>query len=458
MKLGAIRSIESRMRSEIGSIGSEFRCDRPESELATYRDRSRAVASESTGRAENTAFRPGTARAMNGGMLVRALAVLAASGATALAAGCSAAPEPAPTSDEPIGSTSQGLSTADAISRAEQWVAAKLLYCQSANGKPDGDTACASVCTRESNAEWDPYRSDCSGFVSWAWDLPAPGRVTGEFAPYETDITTVIQASDLRPGDAANRNSGGHIVLFEKWTTVGSEAMFMEEPGCDSSTPYAHEFTSAVTLDGSNITIAYEGEAFTAIRYGALTTNQLPIGSLDSASCSDIVGWSQDGDSPTFSIAVALSFDTTATEADAGALATTANIDRSDLCTALGSCDHGFDVPMPSSMKDGKAHTVYAYGVDAQTGELSLLTSAPKTFTCSVPPVAVEDAGAHEAGASLGNGSTESNDPSGGGFTSTDGGSSSSSGGCATAPSGSSSGGGFALALAIASALLRRRR
>jgi len=389
-------------------------------------------------------------------MLVRALAVLAASGAVALAAGCSAAPEPAPSSDEPIASTSQGLSTADAIARAEQWVAAKLLYCQSANGEPDGDTSCASVCTRESNSQWNPYRSDCSGFVSWAWDLPAPGRVTGEFAPYETDITTVIQASDLRAGDAANRNSGGHIVLFEKWTTVGSEAMFMEEPGCSSSTPYAHEFTSAVTLDGSNITIAYEGDTFTAIRYGALTANQLPIGSLDSASCTDVVGWSQDDDTPTSAVTIALSFDATTSETDAGALTAVANIDRSDLCTPLGSCDHGFDVPMPSSMKDGKAHTVYAYGVDSQTGELSLLTSAPKAFTCTVPvPVAAgDDAGAKDSGASLGDGSSGSSDTPGGGFTSTSG--SSNSGGCATAP-GESSGAGAA-AFCIALAIVVRRR
>jgi MYXO-CTERM domain-containing protein len=390
-------------------------------------------------------------------MLVRSL-VLGA-GSLALAAGCSAAPERAPSPDEPLGVTSQGLSTTDALARAEQWVAAKLLYCQSANGKPDGDTACASTCVRESNPEWDPYRSDCSGFISWAWNLPAPGRVTGEFAPYETDITTVIQASDLRPGDAANRNSGGHIVLFEKWTTPGSEAMFMEEPGCDSSTPYAHEFTSAVTLDGSNITIAYEGEAFTAIRYGALTTNELPIGSLDSTSCSDIVGWSQDGDTPTAANSVALSFDAPATDADAGGLTTVvASLDRSDLCTSLGSCNHGFDVPMPMALKDGKSHSVYAYGVDAQTGELALLTSAPKTFTCATPVAPVDggtSAGGADSGAPSGNGDTEA---PGGGFATTSGGTSNSSGCAMTTGDSSRGGAAFGIALAIAAVLVRRRR
>jgi uncharacterized membrane protein YgcG len=167
--------------------------------------------------------------------------------------------------------TSAAISSDDALSRAQQWVTAKLLYCQSANGQPDDDTSCSAVCNRESNPQWDPYRSDCSGFVSWAWDLPAPGRVTGEFAPFQTDITTAIQASDLEPGDACNLTAGGHIVLFVQWVTPGKSALFMEEPGCSANPPYAHEFQSDVTISGVNIDIAYEGESFTAIRYSQLT-------------------------------------------------------------------------------------------------------------------------------------------------------------------------------------------
>jgi len=385
-------------------------------------------------------------------MLVRSAVALVVSGGLALAVGCSAAPA----TDEALGSTAEGLSTADAIARAEEWVAAKLLYCQSANGQPDGDNACASVCTRESNPEWDPYRSDCSGFVSWAWGLPAPGRVTSEFAPYETDITTVIQASDLRAGDAANRNSGGHIVLFEKWTTPGSEAMFMEEPGCDSSTPYAHEFTSAVTLDGSNITIAYEGDTFTAIRYGALTENQLPTGSLDSADCSAIVGWAQDPDSPTSADTVKLTFDAADADGGAAALTATANVDRADLCAMLGSCDHGFDVPTPASLKDGKAHSVYAYAIDAQTGELALLTGAPIALTCATTSPA--DAGGATGTPDDGGDGEPTGTSQGGGFPTTGGGGSS-RGGCAISTTGAGSGlsaGVFGLAIAALAA--RRRR
>ncbi|MGD0530649.1 MAG: hypothetical protein ABSE49_36285 [Polyangiaceae bacterium] len=183
--------------------------------------------------------------------------------------------------------TSSAITSDDALSRAQQWVTAKLLYCQSANGQPDDDTSCSPVCMRESNPEWDPYRSDCSGFVSWAWDLPAPGRVTSEFAPFETDITTAIQASDLQPGDACNLTAGGHIVLFVQWVTPGKSALFMEEPGCSANPPYAHEFQSDVTVSGVNIDIAYEGESFTAIRYSQLTQSPADAGTPTEAGSPD---------------------------------------------------------------------------------------------------------------------------------------------------------------------------
>lgn len=212
-------------------------------------------------------------------MLARALrlaplAVVLALPAFTLA--CAAAPQTGHNEGEGrpgelTATTSAAISSDDALSRAQQWVTAKLLYCQSANGQPDDDTSCSAVCNRESNPQWDPYRSDCSGFVSWAWDLPAPGRVTGEFAPFQTDITTAIQASDLEPGDACNLTAGGHIVLFVQWVTPGKSALFMEEPGCSANPPYAHEFQSDVTISGVNIDIAYEGESFTAIRYSQLT-------------------------------------------------------------------------------------------------------------------------------------------------------------------------------------------
>jgi len=150
------------------------------------------------------------------------------------------------------------------VKRADEWVTAKLKYCQAPNHERDYDAACSTYCNRLDNPAWDPYRSDCSGLVSWAWKLPAPGRVTTQFAPFETDITHAIQATNLRPGDAVNNRD--HIMLFKKWVTHPTRATFIEEPGCSSSTPYAHEVTEDVTISGSTINVPGH-DPFTAIRY-----------------------------------------------------------------------------------------------------------------------------------------------------------------------------------------------
>jgi hypothetical protein len=182
---------------------------------------------------------------------------------------CSAAP---PTSD-PGGtdSSSADLTRGGAVARAEQWVNAALAYCQSPNHQHDYDPSCSAVCNRADNAAWDPYRSDCSGLVSWAWGLPAPGRVTTGFAPFVDDITSAIAASDLQPGDAVNNSD--HVMLFKAWVTQNQVATFIEEPGCSAPTPYAHEFTSNVTLSGTSIYVPYNGMTFTAIRYSGISAS-----------------------------------------------------------------------------------------------------------------------------------------------------------------------------------------
>jgi hypothetical protein len=304
--------------------------------------------------------------------------------------GCSSAPD-SPASTESTATTNEALTYDDAVSRAEQWSNAKLKYCQAPNGGRDYDTACSTYCSRQSNPLWDPYRSDCSGLVSWAWALPAPGRVTGQFAPFQTDITHAITASTLRAGDAVNNSD--HIMLFKEWVTAGSKATFIEEPGCSVTPNYAHEFTSTVTLSGDSIHVAYNGMTFTAIRYGALTVppppNMPPRGAMDTAKCDAIVGWAQDQDAPAAPLKVVLDFDAAAGKTGmTGTVSTTANVHRTDLCTAINSCNHGFSVAMPLGLQDGKAHTVYAYGDDdSVSGVTTLLPGAPKTFTCAPPAV-----------------------------------------------------------------------
>jgi len=162
------------------------------------------------------------------------------------------------------GMTMTPLGDPDAVARAQEWVDAKLPYCQAPNHKPDADASCSATCTRPDNAAWDPCRSDCSGLVSWAWGLAAPGHTTATLAPFDTSVSHAIDGMELLPGDAINNDH--HTMLFAEWITPNVQARFLEEPGCSSSQPYAREYIANVTLMGQTVVVQYRG-TYTAIRH-----------------------------------------------------------------------------------------------------------------------------------------------------------------------------------------------
>ena len=193
----------------------------------------------------------------------------------------------ATTPDDPEESVAPRITTSNVLARGKEWVDAELHYCQAAYDDVDGDNACwawegaGHRCHRQSNAAWNAYRSDCSGFVTYAWGLPAVGDggyVTGDFAPLDNAFSHVIAPDDLAPGDALNKVTNEHIVLFVDWIDKGHTARFYEEPGCSSSEPYAHEFTSTVSFSGGDVVIDYEGSTpFTPIRFdGVQQASQAP--------------------------------------------------------------------------------------------------------------------------------------------------------------------------------------
>ncbi|WP_425146503.1 ricin-type beta-trefoil lectin domain protein [Deinococcus sp.] len=89
--------------------------------------------------------------------------------------------------------------SAQIIARAQKWVDAKVPYDQ--------------------NATRDGYRTDCSGFVSYAWGL----QPNGLYVPNTVALSqyaTQISKNDLRPGDAINNQrwgNDGHVILFKAW-------------------------------------------------------------------------------------------------------------------------------------------------------------------------------------------------------------------------------------------------
>jgi len=157
-----------------------------------------------------------------------------------------------------------------AVKRAAQWADMQLKYCQAPNGARDYDTACSTYCHRSHNKEWDKYRSDCSGLVSFAYGLPAPGRVTSQFAPFTGDISFTIHPKDLKPGDAINAVPSEHIMIFVKWLDANkTKAQFIEEPGCSHNPPYATYTNTEVAFKGEYMKLRCNGMQFRAIRFNS---------------------------------------------------------------------------------------------------------------------------------------------------------------------------------------------
>ncbi|MEV6952539.1 hypothetical protein [Streptomyces sp. NPDC051183] len=101
---------------------------------------------------------------------------------------------PAASASEPGGMIGRG----EAMDRAWSWIAERVPYSQS---------GCH-------NNQFGCYRPDCSGFVSMAWHLNS-SLTTWDL----WNVTDEIPASDLQPGDALLRDSGGtdHVALFLRW-------------------------------------------------------------------------------------------------------------------------------------------------------------------------------------------------------------------------------------------------
>ena len=117
--------------------------------------------------------------------------------AVALAAATTACAGDVPDEEEEASSTS-AIQRNDIMTRARSWIDERVPYSQSRNHKN----------------RFGSYRTDCSGYVSMAWALSSS---------YTTwtlwNVTNKINASDLQPGDALLKDSGGtdHVALFVRW-------------------------------------------------------------------------------------------------------------------------------------------------------------------------------------------------------------------------------------------------
>ncbi|MEI6096188.1 MAG: hypothetical protein WCR08_12145 [Gammaproteobacteria bacterium] len=108
-----------------------------------------------------------------------------------------------------------GLGPSDAaVSRAKIWVDRKVKY----SLVEYYNTASLERSRTNSDAKQGWYRTDCSGFISYAWDI----GTSPDTATIHKKYTINIPFTDLKPGDVINSNPqhagiDAHIVMFVKW-------------------------------------------------------------------------------------------------------------------------------------------------------------------------------------------------------------------------------------------------
>ena len=115
--------------------------------------------------------------------------------------------------------------------------------------------------------------------------------------------------------------------------------------------------------------------------------NKPPTGNFDGAGCASLTGWAQDPDAPDAPVLVDLYFGGPKGDPNAVPVQVLADLQRDDLCMALGSCNHGFEVEAPVSLRDGQSHAVHAYALDSEGGEQAELPLSPGQLQCDPPAI-----------------------------------------------------------------------
>ncbi|MCB9705644.1 MAG: hypothetical protein H6711_27510 [Myxococcales bacterium] len=116
-------------------------------------------------------------------------------------------------------------------------------------------------------------------------------------------------------------------------------------------------------------------------------TNEEPVGVLESADCQGIRGWAHDADVGEPAIDVVLSFGGPLDDPQAVQISMSAGEPRPDLCGQLGSCDHGFSIAGPRSLRDAQPHPIHAYAEDDADNALVEIDASPKDFACAPPTI-----------------------------------------------------------------------
>jgi hypothetical protein len=295
---------------------------------------------------------------------------LAAASLVAVAAlgACSAAPP-----GEAVGTSSAAL-TGNDMTAYEFFVAKGLTSYQAAG----------IVGNLDQESGMDPTISQYGG---------GPGRGIAQWSAggrWDTDSNDNVEWYAAKEGESATSlELQLQFIWYELTTFSGYGLSELRASTNVSAATIAFEtyYEGCGECDQSN-RIAYAQAALNA--YGSTPPPPpAPRGYLDSATCTAVAGWTELAATPSDTLFADIYYNGAAGSAGASGFRNTAGNNRADLCTAIGSCDHGFSMPTPRGVMDGAAHTVYAYGVNPVAGGANtLLSGSPKSVTCAPPAIA----------------------------------------------------------------------
>ena len=136
------------------------------------------------------------------------------------------------------------------LRRARAWIDAAVAY-----GTLDDDP---------DNNYCDGYRTDCAGFISYAWQLSNRGMRMSPSTVTLDQYVTEVPLSDLQPGDAVNNIRAltrGHVVLFVKWSNPMHTKFIAYEENCAERKAVETELTLVEMATGGYTIEEYAEQA-----------------------------------------------------------------------------------------------------------------------------------------------------------------------------------------------------
>lgn len=147
------------------------------------------------------------------------------------------------------------------------------------------------------------------------------------------------------------------------------------------TTPGTYTFTFLVQ-SGQQTAVRMFNLTVTGDTPPATTPATAIIGYLDAANCDIFGGWTLDQDSPSSQLQIEVwsRVDNLYWKKIMTALA---NVARADITAAYNAGDHAFSFYTPSSLKDGKTHSIYIYARNPRGEYVTLSGSGTQQLRCT---------------------------------------------------------------------------